>query len=679
MIYRALWARASIAVAIAMVFAFQAMAQAPAQTTTRARAIELVRDFLHQGGNLEPSEQSLWMQAEAHVALLSLTTGGELRASLEALADLTRQIERNASQLVDLTRPVQEARTVEEWMTDAAALAFSRGDVDRAMAIVNSLFAGKADASRQGIWAKVLDRAPRDIRVRMIERAGRDVLHAIGPQAAYARDLDLLRRYLVASDLPPLDRAKLLANAGDTAAAIQIGGSILNAAGPLSDGDFIDLVGMTRTFARQGDTERTLDLVERIIARATPRQLLRMFFGDWPFRHLDRSSMQDSVMALSQSPFGNHGPPNPRYWIEILAESIAAVAPSPKSRALLATLSNLLDAESVRLGLGPLEVMLLRADWENLDDDVRSARLDMAAALEQSREMVAVAQIAIGVPANELVHLPRFPWHYYQTMARHPRTALVRILASPSEAVRAALGPEWRCLRAGALVLQGQVDGDAASFMPRCLEQWWWRPSVLGAINELQLAGHMAEAKSAIAAYIETDTAEPLSDLVDLAEDIGEPSVLRAVYHRLRQFSVADFFLAVRVRQLGDSVDMLGLLNMVDPSDPEEVVGAWLDLIDALASVADTDGIEQVLRSSPGSLSRLSSEQITAVVGNAKGLHAIALARQGRLEDAIRLVGARSLDERRIHPVKRGYDISEPVFDVRYLVREWIVRGHGKE
>jgi hypothetical protein len=111
-------------------------------------------------------------------------------------------------------------------------------------------------------------------------------------------------------------------------------------------------------------------------------------------------------------------------------------------------------------------------------------------------------------------------------------------------------------------------------------------------------------------------------------------------------------------------------------ADAQEASRRLVEVADALAWDGAASEIEAATRSLPKELAQLPAKDVACLRDTLQGLQAVALARRGELEAGVRLVEGRSLDQRQFCWVGKGYD-SKPIFDVRFLVQEWVRRGHA--
>lgn len=136
----------------------------------------------------------------------------------------------------------------------------------------------------------------------------------------------------------------------------------------------------------------------------------------------------------------------------------------------------------------------------------------------------------------------------------------------------------------------------------------------------------------------------------------------------------SDVFAGVMLlHELGEPLDAAALAKALR-GDPEQKVDNWLAAIDALAWSAASDEIDALLRNPPNEIWALSAADAARMRCTAYGLQAIALARGGQLEAGLRLVTERDL-------AQREYGCKgdrRPFFDLRYLVQEWVERGHAQ-
>ena len=106
------------------------------------------------------------------------------------------------------------------------------------------------------------------------------------------------------------------------------------------------------------------------------------------------------------------------------------------------------------------------------------------------------------------------------------------------------------------------------------------------------------------------------------------------------------------------------------------LIGVGLSPAEWRALRAFDSEIEAATRQLPRELAQLPAKDAACLRDTLRGLQAVALARRGELEAGLHMVEGRSLDQRQFCWIGKGYD-SKPIFDVRYLVQEWVRRGHA--
>ncbi len=130
------------------------------------------------------------------------------------------------------------------------------------------------------------------------------------------------------------------------------------------------------------------------------------------------------------------------------------------------------------------------------------------------------------------------------------------------------------------------------------------------------------------------------------------------------------------LRELGDDMDVPTLVGLRKGADGIEASRRLIEIADALAWDGRPAEIEAAIRQPPREVAQLPAKDMACLRDTLQGLLAVSLARRGMLEEGIRLVADRKLEQRQFCWVGRGYD-SKPIFDVRFLVQEWVRRGHA--
>jgi hypothetical protein len=135
-----------------------------------------------------------------------------------------------------------------------------------------------------------------------------------------------------------------------------------------------------------------------------------------------------------------------------------------------------------------------------------------------------------------------------------------------------------------------------------------------------------------------------------------------------------DRFIAIAMlNDLGVPVEIAPLKARGRSLDAREIVADWCERADALAWLGRSDQIRALIQAPPPELSSLTPEWVDAYRQTAHGLLAVALAREGYLEEALRIVFSRPFNSRYVDNDARG----PPAFTVPYLVYQWIARGHA--
>jgi hypothetical protein len=270
-------------------------------------------------------------------------------------------------------------------------------------------------------------------------------------------------------------------------------------------------------------------------------------------------------------------------------------------------------------------------------------------------------------------------------LANYPRSPLARRLAGlagPDRETLDRINPKLRAqLQLIALVLEGNaVDARALMEAEPAAVDLDAGP-VLHIIEARQNAGLTDRAAAALDAYLHVFPGKDLPALRLLLlqgrRDRAKAMLRGFVAGSAGAFGVSDIFVGVMLlREMGDRTDLATLVGLRQGIDAQEASRRLVEVADALAWDGAASEIEAATRSLPKELAQLPAKDVACLRDTLQGLQAVALARRGELEAGVRLVEGRSLDQRQFCWVGKGYD-SKPIFDVRFLVQEWVRRGHA--
>jgi hypothetical protein len=270
-------------------------------------------------------------------------------------------------------------------------------------------------------------------------------------------------------------------------------------------------------------------------------------------------------------------------------------------------------------------------------------------------------------------------------LANYPRSPLARRLAGlagPDRETLDRINPKLRAqLQLIALVLEGNaVDARALMEAEPAAVDLDAGP-VLHIIEARQNAGLTDRAAAALDAYLHVFPGKDLPALRLLLlqgrRDRAKAMLRDFVAGSAGAFGVSDIFVGVMLlREMGDRTDLATLVGLRQGADAQEASRRLVEVADALAWDGAAGEIEAAARSLPKELVQLPAKDVACLRDTLQGLQAVALARRGELEAGVRLVEGRSLDQRQFCWVGKGYD-SKPIFDVRFLVQEWVRRGHA--
>jgi hypothetical protein len=665
--------RGAIALAIgAVLVPLQSNAQNASDRTTLSRAAELVDDHLARAQRQEDLALRQRMSIEGYIAELSLPLDKEMHHAAKRLRDIDA-----GSWAIDITPDfLLDAR----WET--IALAERHHDPSRVRQLLRALLDsdGAVDALRGYEFERLVD----------------------------ANKREAIAAFVVADESSIQDRLKTLCNKGklDLAAyaAMQVtdptwaefAAGIMSEAGMVGEAEARASRGLTTigswkpdglrilakiaaTESRRGHTDAVERLVRMVLNAANAQSIADEegnfgrgpceagLWNEWPRWHA--RSMR--WLSLPQPPFD--GVDSSRKSLAAaFGEALAGAGPGPDSLKLVDRLIALVDREISAGRVGPPpngkiepEAFLLWVDRRN--------RLRK---LEEARRSLMVARVAAGgdvddeaVQALSVEAVSRF-------LMMYPHTGLALRILSFSKTERDRLHRNAdldATLQYVALMHEGRAKEArvVADAYPKAGEAADWR--LLDIVAGLQNAGLQAKAVAMLDAYLELKPAYDTAVLHLLLVQ-GRTERAKAI---LRGFISSEnddhvFIGVMLLRELGDRLDVATLKSSLRGA-PAEKVKNWLAAIDALAWSAANEDIDSLLRSPPIEVASLSEGEAEPIRCAAWGLQAIALARAGRLETAVELVRQRNLQQR-TYGCKghRG-----AFFDIRYLVQEWVERGHA--
>lgn len=690
------WIKSALAAALGVhCFASLGQAQSPVDRTTLARATELVEAHLDKAQREKNVDLKRRMQVEAYLALLFLPSthrpyeaADRLRAIDEALAEKAAPTDR---ELIEVglvgARTLAEARDDLQriFLLDRQYSGLSSGEGVNKQYFLQLMRANDADA--MAWFFQSMQPGVGEVAGIVNRSVGIDWLCQHGHRS-------LARQVAMRLTAPELDAAMglRLADLGASAEAEQrAAGSMTQTTRRAPAGPEI-LTRLAVMAGRRGDGAEVERLARKVVEAVEPRQLspdrrVSVDYGDcdWTLdrgfarRWQARSVYWQSAFKLTAQPGGT---PLGQPYLVALADSVAGATAGPASVELVEQLIAIFDKSARENGIDLTNAAILAADAQT---DLARRNNAPALAWHQARQSLILARVAAGAPMDDATAKALGLDWALSFMALHPRSPLGRRLAAlsgPDREILDRINPRLRAqLQLVALVLEGNaVDARALMESEPAAVDLDAGP-VLHIIEAQQNAGMTERASAAIDAYLHVF---PGKDLPALRLLLLQGRVDRAkamlrdfVAGSAGAFGVSDIFVGVMLlRDLGDRSDVATLVGLRQGMDAQEASRRLVEVADALAWDGAAGEIEAATRSFPKELAQLPAKEATCLRDTLQGLQAVALARRGELEAGLRLVEDRSLDQRQFCWVGKGYD-SKPIFDVRFLVQEWVRRGHA--
>jgi hypothetical protein len=690
------WIKSALAAALGVhCFASLGQAQSPADRTTLARAIELVEAHLDKANGEANPDLKRRMQVEAYLAMLSLPSthrpyeaADRLRVIDEALAQKPASTDREVIEVgLGAARTLAEERDDLQriFLLDRQYSGLSSGEGVNKQYFLQLMRANDADA--MGWFFQSMQPGVGEVAGIVNRSVGIDWLCQHGHRS-------LARQVAMRLTAPELDAAMglRLADLGATAEAEQrAAGSMTQTTRRAPAGPEI-LTRLAVMASRRGDSAEVERLASKVVEAVEPRQLspdrrVSVDYGDcdWTLdrgfarRWQARSVYWQSAFKLSAPPGGT---PLGQPYLVALADSVAGATVGPASVELIDQLIAIFDKSARDNGIDLTNAAILAADAQT---DLARRNNAPALAWYGARQSLILARVAAGAPIDDAAAKALGLDWAASFLANYPRSPLARRLAGLGEPDRETLdriNPRLLAqLQLIALVLEGNaVDARALVESAPAAVDLDAGP-VLHIIEAQQNAGLTERAAAALDAYLHVF---PGKDLLALRLVLLQGRVDRAkvmlrdfVGGSAGAFGVSDIFVGVMLlRELGDQTDIQTLVGLRQGVDAQEASRRLVEVADALAWDGAASEIEAATRQLPRELAQLPAKDAACLRDTLRGLQAVALARRGELEAGLHLVEGRSLDQRQFCWIGKGYD-SKPIFDVRYLVQEWVRRGHA--
>jgi hypothetical protein len=684
--------RAWIALAVgvvALVLSGSASAQAPTRTPL-ARAIELVDAHLAKARDEADSDLRRRLEIEGYLALLTLP--GQHRP-YEA-ADSLRRIDETLPE-----RAGEDRRVITQGLQTARDLAELRSDLDRIVQIDRQYYDAILPAFIESYYFRRLARSNDAeamtwfVRSETEDKTGVARVERIRELCA-AGYRDLARHAALGLVEPEYDVAlsPLLVDLGATKEAEQRADRLLSSKPPaaaailgslaVAAGRRGDLDEVARLIRKLGDAfgEVLFDPGRRSVPYGQGECAAVVLEPGFTTRWLERS-----IQWSAMEPLHGHSYPKRDEWPIVLglAGAVAAAEASPRAVALIDELQRVFE-KNLRDSGADLANMTILAN-RPVEHDTSSARF-VAVSWLATRQGLRLARVAAGGEIDDAAARDlSLPW-VMTFFSAFPNSSLSKRLATMSEAERRriaevnprVLGPvQWVSMVLSGMGSEARALANAEPSV-RSLDDW----RLLHPIEMMENAGLRSRAVAALDAYVSVSPARDLA-VQRLLMIQGQTDKAKAM---AREFLASGsalymapeaFIGAMLLRELGDRTDVPSMVAMQDGLDAVNMARRLVAVVDALAWQPSDDEIRAAIGRTWPAFAQLSDEDAACLRATLTGVQAVGLARAGNLEAAVALVSGRTLEQRRFCGVGQGTDIFNPVFDIRFLVQEWVRRGHA--
>lgn len=675
---------------VALAVSADAGAQAPPRTTL-ARAIELIDAHLARAESTTDVDLKRRVQIEGYSALLALPTEHRLYEAIDRLRIIKEEVD----------SPIAPDRKVISQALDTAQeLAQARNDLGRIAQIERQFWGSFYDATIENHLFRQLMRANDPAAMSWFvrsEEAGNSAPHMRTDRIKELCRLDhreLARR--AAQDLtdPSFDETvtpllvslgalkeaelradRLLARKPGAGAAIL--GQLASAAGRRGDFDEV-----ARLISKLGDGFGGVLFAPQ--GRAVPHGQ-----GECSARVLEpgfaKRWLERSIQYSATEPIHPHSYPRRDEWPVYLglAGAVAAAEASPRAVALIDELHRVFDKDMRDAG-GDLASMAILAN-KPMEFDTSSARY-VALYWLATRQGLRLARVAAGGEIDDTAARDLSLAWIMEFLAAFPSSALPQRLATLSEAERrriAEINP--RVLGQVQLVSMvmagmGAEARTLATADPRVRSLDDWR--LLHLIEMMENASLRSRAIAALDAYLAVfpDHELAVQRLLMVQGQVDRAKAMARAFmasgSELYMASEA-FIGAMLLRELGDKTDVPTLVAMEDGLDAVKTAQRLVAIVDARAWQPSNDEIRSAIGQPLPGLAQLPEKDAACLRTSLIGLQAVGLARGGDLEAAAALVSDFTLEQRVFCDVGVGSGRFNPVFDIRFLVQEWVRRGHA--
>lgn len=694
-----IWARWAIvvaALAVALGMSSDGDAQSNGSRTTLQRATELVDSYIARAGREKDPDLRRQMLIEGYTALLSLPIERDLRDTAKRLRKISDGLDSTGA----------ESQLLEQAQWRAVRLFERYQEPERVYQLLRILMydAHSFERERRDYeFQRLVDADAREALVDFLSR------NEDGKSVNRIKDLCEENRYDLAgfAALKWTDpewaayRADIMGQLGMTRQAEILARESLAAGDRQKMRGVEMLTRLAATESRRGDTAAVQRLARAVLGDADARFAAKLLspgtsrgpcdsklWNEWP------EWRQRSIASASS--IGVRGEPGPVRGMSVgayLGEAIAGAGNDPGSIELIDRLIALQDRDNAENAVDPLNLALLGRKPEGMAEEEFQSLLaryfEHRHVYQASIKSLMLSRFAVGGALDESSATILTADAVKQTLWDYPHSPIAHRLLSLSDPERERIrriSPDLESmLRFNALVWEGR-GREARSLSAEHLGvrlQFHSDRALLGLVGVLLNAEMNHQAAAMLDAYLEV---EPGPDTIAVHFLLMQGRIDRTKA-MLRDFlsQGREVFVSVMLlRELEPTIDVSKLEISARFGEAYERIENWLSVMDALAWRGSSDEIELWRRNPPMELASLDEDQRACVQDTATGLEAVALARRGDLEAGLRLVVDRDLGQRGYCVVRVNrnetwrFDYAEtPFFDLRYLVQEWVARGHA--
>jgi len=690
------WVIVVAALAVALGMSSDGDAQSNGSRTTLRRATELVDSYIARAGREKDPDLRQRMLIEGYTALLSLPIERDLR-------DTARRL-RGISDGLGYYGP--DLKLLKWWQWEAVRLFERYLEPERVYRLLHILMDDAHAFEREKRDYEFNRLVDADNREALIDFLSRD---EDGKSVGRIKDLCRENRYGLAgyAALEWKDpesasyRADILAQLGMTEQAEILARERLAADGRKKRDGIEMLTRLAATESRRGDTAAVQRLARavlddpdaRLAAKSLGRDVSRgpcesKLWNEWP-EWRQRSVGVASSIGLRDEP----GPVRGGSVGAYLGEAIAGAGNDANSLELIDRLIALQERDNAENAADPVNLALLSRLPEGMTDDERMNLLSeyyyQRRFYRESKESLLLSRFVAGGALDDTLAKVVTADAVKQSLWNYPHSPIAQRLLSLSdlekERIRRVSANLEPMLRFNALVWEGR-GREARSLSaehPGVSLEFHADRALLRLVGVLLNAEMNQQAAAMLDAYLEVEPG-PDTIAVHFLLIQGRRDRAKTMLHQFLSEGREVFVSVMLLRELEPTLDVSKFEISARFGEAYERIENWLSVMDALAWTGSSDEIELWRRNPPMELASLDEGQRACVQDTATGLEAVALARRGDLEAGLRLVVDRDLRQRGYCVVRARrddtwrFDYAEtPFFDLRYLVQEWVARGHA--